>query len=167
MEGLGLLLRKKLRERGMNTVELARRSGISRASISAIIHGHRPAVRTNTLEALARALGEPPDLFFRADTWESERARVSLLTKGEPTPMGRGLLRSDLRRILCDPGLRVAYLSVRDERGDSHIYVVRPQGRPADMEAGKGIGKVEDTAAAQPSRASRGPARKRKGRRGG
>jgi transcriptional regulator with XRE-family HTH domain len=54
----------QLRERGWSLRELARRSGLSHTIISLGLNEQRP-MTFETVDAIARALGEPPEKLFR------------------------------------------------------------------------------------------------------
>jgi len=59
-------LAELLEERGMSQSELARRSGITFATINAMTRNRTTGVQLDTLDKLARALGvEPGDLIER------------------------------------------------------------------------------------------------------
>jgi transcriptional regulator with XRE-family HTH domain len=67
-------LTRLLRASGLSVSELARRAGVSRASVSEYLHGHRqPGVRQ--LARLAAAAGLRTDLTF-APAWEPRRRQL-------------------------------------------------------------------------------------------
>ena len=61
MRDIGSLIKGEMEAAGMTILELAAASGVSRATISAIIHGRRPVVRTSTIERLSRVLQQKVD----------------------------------------------------------------------------------------------------------
>lgn len=61
---MGEKIRELRRWQNMSQTELARRSGISRQTISALERGKLKSALTGTLEAIAKALGVSVHIFF-------------------------------------------------------------------------------------------------------
>lgn len=62
---MGYKIREVREEHGMSQVELAEKSGVSRATISALENGTLRSTMTSTLEKIAHALGVSiNDIFF-------------------------------------------------------------------------------------------------------
>ena len=62
---MGYKIREVREEHGMSQVELAEKSGVSRATISALENGTLRSTMTSTLEKIAHALGvSMNDIFF-------------------------------------------------------------------------------------------------------
>jgi len=92
----GAILREDiLPSAGITVTELAQRLGVSRRTVSEIVHEHRP-VTTDMAHRLARAFGNSPEFWLRLqqalDVWEE------LEEKGEEYERIRPLTGADLRQ---------------------------------------------------------------------
>ena len=88
---IGLRVTKVREGRGLSTVSLARRVGISQAQISRLENG-KQGFRSSTLISIAEALETPPFFFFMSDDeWKTYEA--GLEARGPPCsepPVGQG-----------------------------------------------------------------------------
>jgi transcriptional regulator with XRE-family HTH domain len=77
-----------LRETGLSITGLARRAGVSRASVSEYVHGHRsPGVAQ--LDRLAAAAGRRTEIAF-PPAWESRRRELEdVLALADALPLRR------------------------------------------------------------------------------
>jgi SOS-response transcriptional repressor LexA len=67
MTKIGDLVKQKRTKRGLGLRQLADKAGVSPATVSKIEAGDRPQPEPDTLERIARALGEDASMFYEAD----------------------------------------------------------------------------------------------------
>jgi len=95
------------RQRGMSQADLCRASGITTAALSLIERAER-AAHIDTIQALARGLGIPPDAMLRPLT-AAERGELAELPP--PLPPDEHSLLTHYRIISADEQRRVRYLA--------------------------------------------------------
>ncbi|MFM5429848.1 helix-turn-helix domain-containing protein [Aeromonas veronii] len=60
MKTIGLRIQERLEERGITAADLARKTGLSKPTLSAIIHGNTSDPRISSVYAIAKALNCDP-----------------------------------------------------------------------------------------------------------
>ena len=96
LEALGDVIREERERQGMTQAELGRRVGLSRPSISLLERGSTKFPKIATLEAVATALGLPPQALF-------ERAGVTMpdAAAGQVRWLAEQLDKPNLRRLIA------------------------------------------------------------------
>lgn len=81
-------LRRLLERSGLTTAELARRAGVSRASVSEYVHGHRQP-RLGQVERLAEAAGLQVEVVL-SPSWHGRKAQLEdVLALADALPLRR------------------------------------------------------------------------------
>jgi transcriptional regulator with XRE-family HTH domain/predicted nucleotidyltransferase len=111
-------LAQLLEDKGLTQTELARRSGVSRATVARLLAQKSPTLRSATARRLSEALGLPPaaldlhgveKVYLDAVADQHERLDLTglgLIVTGTPVTMDRGFIPLSVRELPRDDGPR-------------------------------------------------------------